>query len=61
MTQHDIRAGLYAPLRVLLYEDDEGKSCVEYDKPSSLLGQFGNAEVTKVAAMLDRKLEQSKE
>jgi uncharacterized protein (DUF302 family) len=58
MTQHDIRAGLYAPLRVLLYENEEGKTCVEYDKPSSLFGQFGNAKVTDVAAMLDRKLEQ---
>jgi uncharacterized protein (DUF302 family) len=58
MTQHDIRAGLYAPLRVLLYEDEEGKTCVEYDRPSSLFGQFGKAKVTEVATMLDRKLEQ---
>ena len=58
MTQHDIRASLYAPLRVLLYENDEGKTCVEYDKASSLFGQFKNAKVTDVAAMLDRKLEQ---
>ena len=58
MTQQDIRAGLYAPLRVLLYEDENGKTCVEYDKPSSLFGQFGNAGVTEVATMLDRKLEQ---
>jgi uncharacterized protein (DUF302 family) len=58
MTQHDIRAGLYAPLRVLVYEDEGGKTCVEYDRPSSLFGQFGNASVTEVAAMLDRKLEQ---
>ncbi len=57
MTAHDIRAGLYAPLRLLLYEDPEGKTCVEYDKPSSLFGQFGNARVTEVAAMLDQKLE----
>ena len=57
MTQHDIRASLYAPLRVLLYQNDEGKTCVEYDKPSSLFGQFGNAKVTDVAAMLDQKLE----
>jgi len=57
MTQHDIRAGLYAPLRVLLYEDEQGKTCVEYDKPSSLFGQFGNAKVTEVAKMLDQKLE----
>jgi uncharacterized protein (DUF302 family) len=58
MTQHDIRASLYAPLRVLLYEDDHGRTCVEYDKPSSLFGQFDNAKVTEVATMLDRKLEQ---
>jgi uncharacterized protein (DUF302 family) len=58
MTGHDVRAGLYAPLRLLLYEDAEGKTCVEYDRPSSLFGQFGNANVTEVAAMLDRKLEQ---
>jgi uncharacterized protein (DUF302 family) len=58
MTKHDIRAGLYAPLRVLIYENEEGKTCVEYDRPSSLFGQFGNAKVTEVATMLDRKLEQ---
>jgi uncharacterized protein (DUF302 family) len=58
MTQHDIRSGLYAPLRVLLYEDNAGKTCVEYDRPSSLFGQFGNAKVTDVATMLDQKLEQ---
>jgi uncharacterized protein (DUF302 family) len=58
MTQHDIRASLYAPLRVLLYENEQGQTCVEYDKPSSLFGQFGNAKVADVASMLDRKLEQ---
>jgi uncharacterized protein (DUF302 family) len=58
MTRYDVRAGLYAPLRVLLYEDGDGKTCVEYDRPSSLFGQFGDANVTEVAEMLDRKLEQ---
>jgi uncharacterized protein (DUF302 family) len=58
MTQHDIRASLYAPLRVLIYENEESKTCVEYDRPSSLFGQFGNGGVTEVATMLDRKLEQ---
>ena len=57
MTQHDIRASLYAPLRLLIYENDEGKTCVEYDKPSSLFGQFGNERISPTAAMLDRKLE----
>jgi uncharacterized protein (DUF302 family) len=58
MTQHDVRASLYAPLRVLIYENERGQTCVEYDKPSSLFGQFGNPKVTEVAQMLDRKLEQ---
>jgi len=57
MTQHGIRAGLYAPLRVLLYENEEGKTCVEYDKPSSLFGQFNDDRIASVASMLDRKLE----
>jgi uncharacterized protein (DUF302 family) len=57
MTQHDIRASLYAPLRVLVYETDEGKTCVEYDKPSSLFGQFNDDRIASVASMLDRKLE----
>jgi hypothetical protein len=47
----------YAPLRVLIYENEEEKTCVEYDKPSSLFGQFGNTEITAVAVMLDGKLE----
>jgi len=57
MTQHDIRASLYAPLRVLISENEEGKTCVEYDKPSSLFGQFGNNRISSTAAMLDRKLD----
>jgi uncharacterized protein (DUF302 family) len=57
MTRHDVRAALYAPLRALLYEDEGGRTCVEYDRPTSLFGQFGNAEVDAVAAMLDGKLE----
>ena len=57
MTQHDIRASLYAPLRVLIYENNEGKTCVEYDRPSSLFGQFGNDRIRPTAAMLDNKLE----
>ena len=34
-----------------------GKTCVEYDRPSSLFGQFGNDRIGPTAAMLDRKLE----
>ncbi len=57
MTQHDIRASLYAPLRVLIYEDGQGKTCVEYDRPSSLFDQLGNDRIAPTAAMLASKLE----
>ena len=57
MTQHDIRASLYAPLRVLIYENEAGQTCVDYDRPSSLFGQFGKDRISPIAAMLDRKLE----
>jgi uncharacterized protein (DUF302 family) len=56
MTRHDIRAALYAPLRMLVYQADDQATRVEYDLPSSLFGQFNNPEVTKVAESLDMKL-----
>jgi uncharacterized protein (DUF302 family) len=58
MSQHDIRAALYAPLRVLVYEQQSGQTIVEYDQASSLFGQFGRENVTRVALTLDTKLEQ---
>jgi uncharacterized protein (DUF302 family) len=56
MTGHDIRAALYAPLRVLVYEDLDRHSFVEYDLPSSLFCQFGNSQVAEVGKELDRKI-----
>jgi hypothetical protein len=41
---------------VLIYENDEGKTCVEYDRPSSLFGQFGDDRISPTATMLDKKL-----
>ena len=57
MTRHQLPAALYAPLRVLLYEDDCGQAAFEYDRPSSLFGQFGDERVTAVAQELDQALE----
>jgi uncharacterized protein (DUF302 family) len=56
MTEHDIRASLYAPLRVLVYEDADSQLHVEYDLPSTLFGQFHNSKVDAVAKELDAKL-----
>jgi uncharacterized protein (DUF302 family) len=58
MTRYVIGAGLYAPLRVLIYEADDGKTRIEYDRPSSLFGQFEDEKVNKMAASLDQKLEE---
>ena len=53
MTRWDLAAGLYAPLRVVLYEKDDGGSRFEYDLPSSLFGQFGDERITGVGRGLD--------
>jgi uncharacterized protein (DUF302 family) len=58
MTRHDLAAGLYAPLRLLVYEDRAGKTCLEYDRPSSLFGQFHDDRIDAVASKLDRKMEE---
>ncbi|WP_454735715.1 DUF302 domain-containing protein [Cupriavidus necator] len=57
MTSLDIRAGLYAPLSVLVYETEPGVVRVDFDQPSTLFGQFGNPTVTAIGLALDRKLE----
>jgi uncharacterized protein (DUF302 family) len=59
MTRHRLAAGLYAPLRVLLYENENGGSIFEYDKPSSLFGQFDDEQVSAVARGLDLELERA--
>jgi uncharacterized protein (DUF302 family) len=56
MTGRHIGAALYAPLRVLIYENASGESVAEYDQITSLVQQFDDAEVSSVAAMLDAKL-----
>jgi uncharacterized protein (DUF302 family) len=56
MTRLDLGAALYAPLRVLIREE-QGKTCLEYDRPSSLFRRFARPEISAVASALDRKLE----
>ena len=57
MTRHQLPAALYAPLRVVLFADQQGRGIFEYDKPSSLFGQFGDEQVTEVGRYLDAALE----
>jgi len=57
MTRYQLSAALYAPLRVVLFEDEQGKGVFEYDKPSSFFGQYGDERVTEVGRYLDGTLE----
>lgn len=61
MTRHQLSAGLYAPVRVLLREDANGGVAFEYDRPVSVFGQFENAQIDLVARQLDRDLQSSLE
>ncbi len=58
MTRYRLAAGLYAPLRVILYEDELGRAIFEYDLPSSLFNQFGDARVAGTGRELDEELKQ---
>ncbi|MGP0093753.1 MAG: DUF302 domain-containing protein [Xanthobacteraceae bacterium] len=57
MTRHQLPAALYAPLRVVLFEDEQGRGIFEYDRPSSFFSQYGDERVTEVGWHLDAALE----
>ena len=57
MTRHNVSAGLYAPIRVLLRESSEGEVAFEYDRPLSTFGQFADEKIDVVARKLDENLE----
>jgi hypothetical protein len=59
MTRHRLSAALYAPIRVVLYENGTGHGVFEYDQPSTTFGQFGDERVTVVARGLDAALERA--
>lgn len=59
MTRHQLPAALYAPLRVVLYENPGGGATFEYDRPSTLFGQFGDERVTAIGRELDAELERA--
>ncbi|MCJ2142616.1 DUF302 domain-containing protein [Methylobacterium sp. E-066] len=56
MTRHVLSSALYAPIRVLLSEDQDGRVAFEYDRPRASFGQFGDKDVDAVAGELDGRL-----
>jgi hypothetical protein len=55
MTRQNFGAGLYAPLRVAVYEDENGTT-FEYAKPSTLLAQFHDPKIDELSHSLDDRL-----
>jgi hypothetical protein len=56
MFEHRPGIGLYAPLRAAIYEDDRGVTHFTYDRPSTLLQQFNERDVTAGAQILDDRM-----
>ena len=58
MMRHDLTAGLFAPVELLLVENESGDgSTVIYDLPSSLMAVERNPALRDAARVLDRKLQ----
>jgi uncharacterized protein (DUF302 family) len=56
MWRHDVSAGLFAPVELLLMDEGEGRSSLTYVKPSSLMVVEHNLELLSAAEKLDAKL-----
>ncbi|MGO9925548.1 MAG: DUF302 domain-containing protein [Mycobacterium sp.] len=56
MLRHDVTAGLFAPVEMLLVDEGEGHSSLTYVKPSSLMVVEHNRGLLSAAVELDAKL-----
>jgi uncharacterized protein (DUF302 family) len=56
MLRHDVTAGLFAPVEMLLVDEGEGRSSLTYVTPSSLMVVEPNPELRSAAEELDAKL-----
>lgn len=57
MTQHNLVAGEYAPVRLYVYVADDNRTHIDYDLPSSIFERFKSPQIDEVAKGLDQKLE----
>lgn len=55
MSGIDIRAAMYAPLRILIYEH-LGRTYADYELPSIIFGQFADDAIKTVGISLDSKI-----
>jgi uncharacterized protein (DUF302 family) len=56
MLRHDLTAGLFAPVELILIEEDNGRSSLTYVRPSSLMVVAKNDALLDAAKELDSKL-----
>lgn len=56
MLRHDVTAGLFAPVELLVVEEGNDRSSLIYVKPSSLMVVESNLELLNAAEELDAKL-----
>jgi uncharacterized protein (DUF302 family) len=56
MLVHDVAAGLNVPVRIHIYETEDGKTCFGYHQPSSLMSVHENQAVMEACKLLDEKL-----
>lgn len=56
MLRHDVAAGLFAPVELLLVQHDDGHGSLIYVKPSSLMVIESNPPLLAAAQQLDAKL-----
>jgi uncharacterized protein (DUF302 family) len=56
MLRHDLTAGLFAPVELLITEEEDGRSALTYVVPSSLMVVEPNEELRAAALALDEKL-----
>lgn len=58
MIRHEITASLFAPVELLLLEEEQGSGCtVVYDLPSSLMQAKQDPQLLKAAQALDGKMQ----
>jgi uncharacterized protein (DUF302 family) len=57
MLRHDLTAGLFAPVELIVIEEDQDRSSVTYVRPSSLMVVETNEPLFAAAKELDTKLQ----
>jgi uncharacterized protein (DUF302 family) len=57
MLRHDLTAGLFVPVELILVEEDDGRCSLTYVRPSSFIVVETNDALLAAARQLDAKLQ----